>query len=218
MSNKKVAVILSGCGVYDGAEINEVVLTLLALESNDIQYQCFAPDIEQYHTVDHTTGDTEAIPRNVLKESARIVRGEILPLTDCLIEEFAAVIVPGGFGVAKSLSNFAAAESEFHVEKSTLSTLRKFADKKKPAGYMCIAPVLIPTVYGPDAKVTIGNDDSVIEFIRRSGGMHQLAGYDEIVFDEEKKIVTTPAFMLAKNLREAKIGIDKLVDKVVSLC
>lgn len=218
MSNKNVAVVLSGCGVYDGAEINEVVLTLLALESNGVSYQCFAPDIEQYHAVDHTTGDTEAVTRNVLKESARIVRGEIMPLTGCNSDEFDAVIVPGGFGVAKNLSNFAAGEPDFYIEKSTLSTLKKFADKKKPAGYMCIAPVLVPVVYGQDVSVTVGNDEGVIEFIRKSGCTHQLAGHDEIVVDEAKNVVTTPAFMLAKNLGEAKAGIDKLVEKIISLC
>lgn len=218
MSNKKIAVILSGNGVFDGAEINEVVLTLLALENNNITYQCFAPDIVQYHVVDHRNGNTQDETRNVLTESARIVRGHIKPVTECNSDEFAGVIVPGGFGVAKNLSNFATGEAEFHVDTDTLSALQQFAVANKPAGFMCIAPVLIPSVYGPDVKLTIGNDGNVIDFIRRKGCQHQVARYDEIVVDDARNVVTTPAYMLAQNIREAKVGIDRLVDKIVSLC
>jgi enhancing lycopene biosynthesis protein 2 len=218
MSNKKIAVILSGCGVFDGAEINEVVLTLLALENHEATYQCFAPDTEQYHVIDHRNGDTLPETRNVLTESARIVRGNVKPVTECDSNDYAGVIVPGGFGVAKNLSNFARGEPELHIDHDTLSALKQFAAVNKPAGYMCIAPVLIPSVYGPDAKLTIGNDGNVIDFIRRAGCQHQIASYDEIVVDEVKNIVTTPAYMLAQTIREAKQGIDKLVEKIVSLC
>ncbi|MDO6409418.1 isoprenoid biosynthesis glyoxalase ElbB [Pantoea phytobeneficialis] len=217
MSNKKVAVLLSGCGVFDGAEINEVVLTLLALENNGFSHQCFAPDIQQHHVIDHKKGDIPPEIRNVFTESARIVRGNIKPVTECNSEQFAAVIVPGGFGVAKNLSNFATGESEFRVEKNTLSALKQFAAENKPAGYMCIAPILIPSVYGPDVKITIGNDGEVIEFIKKAGCQHQIARYNEIVVDETRNVVTTPAYMLAQSIKEAKEGIDKLVEKVVSL-
>nr|WP_159465178.1 isoprenoid biosynthesis glyoxalase ElbB [Scandinavium goeteborgense] len=220
MSNINVAVILSGCGVFDGAEINEVVLTLLALENKGVAYQCFAPDIEQHHVIDHITGETMNESRNVLKEAARIVRGNIKPVMECSCDEFSAVIVPGGFGAAKNLSNFATRgeNDDFCVDKSTLKVLTMFAGKNKPAGYMCIAPVILPSVYGRGITMTIGNDENVIEFIEKAGCRHQTAAYNETVIDDERKVVTTPAYMLAKNIAQAKEGIDKLVAEVVSMC
>ncbi|HCM9649073.1 isoprenoid biosynthesis glyoxalase ElbB [Enterobacter bugandensis] len=217
MDKKTVAVVLSGCGVYDGAEINEVVLTLLALENNGCEYQCFAPDIDQYHVIDHTTGNITTGSRNVLKEAARIVRGNIKPVTECSADLYSAVIIPGGFGVAKNLSTFALDGDSLDVNPDTYKVLQQFARSNKPAGYMCIAPVLIPVIYGRNVRVTIGNDKETIEYIERSGCVHQLAGFDEIVVDEERKVVTTPAYMLATKISEAKTGIDKLVSEVIRL-
>ncbi|EUM16626.1 hypothetical protein L465_00440 [Enterobacter sp. BIDMC 29] len=217
MDKKTVAVVLSGCGVYDGAEINEVVLTLLALENNGCEYQCFAPDIDQHHVIDHTTGNITTGSRNVLKEAARIVRGNIKPVTECSADLYSAVIIPGGFGVAKNLSTFALGGDNLDVNPDTYKVLQQFARSNKPAGYMCIAPVLIPVIYGHNVRVTIGNDKETIDYIERSGCVHQLAGFDEIVVDEERKVVTTPAYMLATKISEAKTGIDKLVSEVIRL-
>lgn len=217
MDKKTVAVILSGCGVYDGAEINEVVLTLLALENNGCEYQCFAPDIDQHHVIDHTTGNIATGSRNVLKEAARIVRGNIKPVTECSADLYSAVIIPGGFGVAKNLSTFALDGDNLDVNSDTYKVLQQFARSNKPAGYMCIAPVLIPVIYGRNVRVTIGNDKETIDYIERSGCVHQIAGFDEIVVDEERKVVTTPAYMLATKISEAKTGIDKLVSEVIRL-
>lgn len=217
MDKKKVAVVLSGCGVYDGAEINEVVLTLLALENNGCEYQCFAPDIDQHHVIDHTTGNITTGSRNVLKEAARIVRGNINPVTECSADLYSAVIIPGGFGVAKNLSTFALDGDNLDVNPDAYTVLQQFARSNKPAGYMCIAPVLIPVIYGRNVRVTIGNDKETIDYIERSGCVHQLAGFDEIVVDKERKVVTTPAYMLATKISEAKTGIDKLVSEVIRL-
>ncbi len=217
MDKKMVAVVLSGCGVYDGAEINEVVLTLLALENNGCEYQCFAPDIEQYHVIDHASGSITTGKRNVLNESARIVRGNIKPLKECSVDLYSAVIIPGGFGVAKNLSTFAFDGDSLELNSDVNAVLQKFAQLHKPAGYMCIAPVLIPVIYGRNVRMTIGNDKDTIDYIERSGCIHQLAGFDEIVVDEEKKVVTTPAYMLATKISEAKAGIDKLVREVIRL-
>ncbi|WMU73277.1 isoprenoid biosynthesis glyoxalase ElbB [Enterobacter bugandensis] len=217
MDKKTVAVVLSGCGVYDGAEINEVVLTLLALENNGCEYQCFAPDIDQHHVIDHTTGNITTGSRNVLKEAARIVRGNIKPVTECSADLYSAVIIPGGFGVAKNLSTFALDGDSLDMNTDTYKVLQQFSRLQKPAGYMCIAPVLIPLIYGRNVRVTIGNDKETIDYIERSGCVHQIAGFDEIVVDEERKVVTTPAYMLATKISEAKTGIDKLVSEVIRL-
>ena len=104
--SKKIAVILSGCGVYDGAEVHESVITLLRLDQRGAQVQCFAPDIPQLHVVNHLTGEEMPESRNVLVESARIARGEVKDIKQANAEEFDALIVPGGFGAAKNLSAF----------------------------------------------------------------------------------------------------------------
>ncbi|GFN45354.1 isoprenoid biosynthesis glyoxalase ElbB [Candidatus Regiella insecticola] len=216
-TDKKVAVILSGCGVYDGAEINEVVLTLLSLEENKIQYQCFAPDIEQYHVVNHCTGNEVTERRNVLVESARIVRGKIKPLSKYEASEFAAMIVPGGFGVAKNFSDFAFKGANVKVEKGFLAICEAFKNSKKPVGFMCIAPVLLSKIYGKGVVLTVGNDKDTIAAISTMGGEHKVSTVNEIVFDEKNKIVTTPAYMLATSIFEAKKGIDMLIKKIIEI-
>lgn len=214
MKHKKVAVILSGCGVYDGAEINEVVLTLLALEDNHMSYQCFAPDIAQHHVINHITGATMPEKRNILIEAARIVRGNIKPIIECEHHEFSAVIVPGGFGVAKNLSTFAFHGAELTIDPQVSNILNQFKKAAKPAGYICIAPTLLPHIYGTGVILTIGNDAETIAAVEKMGAIHRLATVNEIVIDHTNKVVTTPAYMLANSITEAKIGIDKLVSKI----
>lgn len=217
MKGKKFAVILSGCGVYDGAEINEVVLTLLALETNGVSYQCYAPDISQHHVINHLTGQELSGERNVLTESARIVRGSVKNLLHCSPNDYDALVVPGGFGVAKNLSDFAFEGADFQLDPTVLSVLRGFKLQNKPAGYMCIAPVLLPLVYGRGVKLTVGNDENTISIVEQLGGSHQRASFDQIVADEINKVVSTPAYMLSGSIAEAKQGIDKLIQKLIDM-
>lgn len=211
MSKKKFAVILSGAGVFDGTEINEVVLTQLSLACRQIDYQCFAPDIDQFEVIDHLTGKTSFEKRNVLSESARIVRGDVLNLKECNVGDYDALIVPGGFGVAKNLSNFASMGELLEINADVFAVLNGFKIAKKPVGYLCIAPVLLPCIYGSGVILTIGNDLNTIAIVERLGGTHKVARVDEIVIDFTNKVVTTPAYMLASNIYEASLGIDKLV-------
>ncbi|CAK9883877.1 MAG: Glyoxalase ElbB [Candidatus Erwinia impunctatus] len=212
--SRKFAVLLSGCGVYDGAEINEVVLTLLALEKNNISYQCFAPDIEQHHVINHLSGEVTGEKRNVLAEAARITRGNVKDLSCCITDEFDALVVPGGFGVAKTLSSFAFEGESFQINSDVLALLNRFRLAEKPAGYICIAPVLLPLVYGPGVILTIGNDATTIAVVEKLGAVHHKAAVDEIVVDETNQVVTTPAYMLAGSISEAQQGIDKLVARL----
>ena len=214
---KNVAVILSGCGVFDGAEINEVVLTLLHLEKNGASYQCFAPDQAQHHVVNHITGEEMPETRNVLVESARIVRGNIKPLADCNVAEFDALIVPGGFGVAKNLSSFAFNGTNMTVNSELLDVANAFKKADKPAGYMCIAPALCAHIYGQGVKATIGTDEDTASALTAMGTAHCPAEVGDIVIDESKKLVTTPAYMLAENIVQAERGITKLVTAVLQM-
>jgi enhancing lycopene biosynthesis protein 2 len=214
---KKIAVILAGCGVFDGSEINEVVLTLLHIEKNGFKYQCFAPNIQQLHTINHLSGEEMPDRRNVLIEAARIARGDIKALNDLEVTDFDALIVPGGFGAAKNLCDFAMAGTNAVINDDVLTACKGFAKTKKPVGYMCISPALIPFVYD-NATLTIGNDADTAQALNSLGANHTQCAVDQIAIDTKHKIVTTPAYMLAKSITEADVGIEKLVKNVISLC
>ena len=215
---KKVAVILSGCGVYDGSEVHEVVLTLLALEQNSATYRCFAPNIEQHHVINHLSGEVTEETRHVLIESARLCRGDVEDISELNAKDFDALIVPGGFGVAKNLCTFALNATDYTINAQILRATRAFAHAAKPAGYMCIAPTLLPFVYGPGVQGTIGSDNDTAKLIVAKGLVHTDCSVDDIYIDQVNKVVTTPAYMLATSLNEVSIGITKLVRNVLLLC
>jgi enhancing lycopene biosynthesis protein 2 len=215
--HKKVAVILSGCGVYDGAEIHESVLTLLRLDQRGAEVQCFAPNIPQRHVVNHVTGEEMPEARNVLVESARIARGAIQDIREANVNDFDALIIPGGFGSAKNLSDFASQGSACRVESQLLTLAEAFATAGKPVGLICITPALAAKIYGPGVTCTIGNDPDTAAAIVKMGGLHEECEVTEIVEDTARKLVTTPAYMTAKSISEAAAGINKLVDRVLEL-
>lgn len=215
---KNVAVILSGSGVYDGAELHEAVLTLLAIELEGAKYQCFAPDVEQLHVINHLTGEvTEGETRNVLIESARIARGDIKPVTQCNVDDFDVLILPGGFGAAKNLCTFAVEGESCSFNEAVLDTCVSFAKAKKPAAYACIAPTLAAKVYGNHVKLTIGNDEATAQGLNALGAEHVNCDVNEVVVDNEAKLVTTPAYMLAQSITEAHQSISKMVKTVLSM-
>ncbi|MBB3102615.1 isoprenoid biosynthesis glyoxalase ElbB [Azomonas macrocytogenes] len=216
--NKKVAVILSGCGVYDGSEIYESVITLLRLDQRGAEVQCFAPDISQLHVINHLTGEETAESRNVLVESARLARGQIKSLREARVDDFDALIVPGGFGAAKNLSDFAIQGAASSVQPDVLSVAKSFAQAGKPIGLICIAPAMAAQIYGAGVICTLGQEDSdAAAAVRDMGARHQACAVEDIVEDSAHKLVTTPAYMLAKNIGEAATGINKLVDRVLEL-
>ncbi|WP_434570998.1 isoprenoid biosynthesis glyoxalase ElbB [Pseudomonas sp. Z1-14] len=215
--SKKVAVILSGCGVYDGAEIHESVITLLRLDQRGAQVQCFAPNIAQLHVINHLTGEEMPESRNVLVESARIARGNVKDLREARAEDFDALIVPGGFGSAKNLSNFAVEGAGCSVQPQVLALTEAFAEAGKPVGLICISPALAAKIYGPGVTCTIGTDADTAAAVTKMGGTHEECLVTDIVEDTARKLVSTPAYMLAQNISEAASGINKLVDRVLEL-
>lgn len=213
---KKVALVLSGCGVFDGAEIYESVLTLLRLHQRGAKVQAFAPDEDQMHVVNHLTGEVaEGESRNVLVESARIVRGNIKPLREAKAGDFDALIVPGGFGAAKNLCNFATEGSSLKVQEDLLALAKAFAAASKPIGLICIAPVMSAAIYGEGVECTIGQDVETANAIAEMDAAHCPCAVEEIHIDKAKKLVTTPAFMLAEDIGQAADGINRLVDTVL---
>ena len=215
--SKKIAVILSGCGVYDGAEVHESVITLLRLDQRGAQVQCFAPNISQLHVINHLTGEEMPESRNVLVESARIARGNIKDIREASVEDFVALIVPGGFGAAKNLSNFAIEGAGCTVQPDVLALTEAFAEAGKPVGLICISPALAAKIYGPGVTCTIGNDADTAAAMNKMGATHAECAVTDIVEDKARKLVSTPAYMLAQSISEAASGINKLVDRVLEL-
>jgi enhancing lycopene biosynthesis protein 2 len=215
--SKKIAVILSGCGVYDGAEIHESVITLLRLDQRGALVQCFAPNIAQLHVINHLTGKEMPESRNVLVESARIARGNIKDIREADVEDFDALIVPGGFGAAKNLSNFAVEGAGCSVQPDVLALTEAFAEAGKPVGLICISPALAAKIYGPGVTCTIGNDADTAAAMNKMGATHAECAVTDIVEDKARKLVSTPAYMLAQSISEAASGINKLVDRILEL-
>lgn len=216
---KKVAVILSGCGVYDGAEIHESVLTLLALDRAGVEIVCAAPDAEQLHVVNHLTG--ESIPaekRFVLIESARIARGKIKAVRKLDVADLDAVILPGGFGAAKNISTFAVKGEQATVNKEVAEFLITAQEAGKPIGFACIAPAIAAQLFGSQGvQFTIGTDAATGHALEKWGGKHVSCPVDDVVVDHKLKIVSTPAYMLAERITEAEAGINKMVAEVLGM-
>ncbi len=216
---QKVAVILSGCGVYDGAEIQEAVLTLLALDHAGAAVTCAAPDIAQKHVIDHSTGsESPDEDRNVMVEAARISRGPIQPLSTLQAGDFDAIIFVGGFGVAKNLSSFAFDGAAYDADPEVVDLIQLAHSRGIPLGFMCIAPVLAARALGDQSvQLTIGNDPEIAAALEAKGARHVNCPVDDVIRDATNRVVSTPAYMLATSISEAEAGIKKLVATVLQL-
>jgi enhancing lycopene biosynthesis protein 2 len=218
MTKKHVAVVLSGCGVYDGAEIHESVLSLLALERQGADYQCFAPDIDQYHVINHLTGDEMDETRSVLVEAARIARGNIKALDEFDADAFDALMLPGGFGAAKNLSTLAFDGPGCSVNPDVKKAVNAMIDAGKPIGALCITPAVIAKILeGQSAKLTIGSDPGTIGAIEAMGGKHQETTHAEVVIDEKLKLVTSPCYMLDATISQIAEGAENTVTEMLAL-
>ena len=213
---KKIAIVLSGSGVYDGAEIHESTLTMLAVARQGAQYQCFAPDINQAHVINHLTGEEVQEIRNVLVESARIARGNVKPLSEFKADDYDAIIFPGGFGAAKNLCTFAFDGIDCTVIPEAEHAIREMVSADKPIGALCISPVLVTKILG-DVKVTIGQDEGTLQAIEQMGGFHENTNHGEIVVDDKYKLVTTPCYMLDASIDQIADGAENVVKKVLEL-
>jgi len=211
---KKFAVILAGCGVYDGAEVHEAVLTLLAIDKLGASYSCFAPDIPQAHVINHLTGEVTGEARNVLTESARITRGEIKPLDLYDPSDFDALILPGGFGCAKNLCNWAFsgdnATVDTQVERAITDTYRA----GKPIGALCIAPVILARIF-KGTRMTTGQDPASGAFITGTGNEYIATSSGEVVVDPAHKLYTTPCYMLDASISEVAEGAENIVREML---
>lgn len=212
---KKFAVVLSGNGVYDGAEIHEATLTLLAIKKLGADYSIFAPDIAQHHVVNHLTGEEMPETRNVLVESARIARGKISNLNSFNARDFDALIFPGGFGVAKNLSTWAFNGPDCKVNSDVEKAIKDMSSLQKPIGALCISPVVIAKILG-NVEVTIGQDKATAEAVEKTGARHVNTTHGDVVRDTHRPIFTTPCYMLDADIVQIADGAENIVKAILA--
>ncbi len=217
----RVAVLLAGCGHRDGAEIREAVLTLLALDQHGVQVRCVAPDADQHDVVDHLTGrPVVGQTRNMRVEAARIARGEVLDVARVSAADFDALVMPGGFGVAKNLCGFAFEGAQASVRPDVLAFLRGFLEAGKPVGAICIAPALLALALaklGRSGTLTLGVDEGCAAAVTTLGSTHERhATPREIAVDEAQNLITTPAYMFDEaRISDVATGIERAVAEVI---
>jgi len=212
---KNFAVILSGCGVYDGAEIHEATLSMWAIAKQGATYDVFAPDIKQYHVINHLTGEEMPETRNVLVESARIARGNIKPLSAFQPDAYDMMLLPGGFGAAKNLSTFAFDGPDCTINTDVEQAIRGMHQAGKPIGALCISPVLLARILG-GVKLTIGSDQGTAQAVENLGAEHVVTTHGQVVVDEKNNIYTTPCYMLDASITDIADGADNIVRAMLS--
>lgn len=214
---KRIGLVLSGCGVFDGSEIHEAVFSLLHLRKHGYEVVCLAPDIPQHHVINHLTGEESPEKRNVLVESARIARGKIRDLATARAAEFDGLFFPGGFGAAKNLSTFALQGASATVDPEVRRIIREMHDAKKPLGFLCISPTLAALVIGNGVEVTIGNDPGTAGAIETAGGRHINKAVDQAYVDQIHRVVTAPAYMYDADITEVERAAAACVDAFAKL-
>jgi len=215
----RVGVVLSGCGYLDGSEIHESVLAALYLEQEGAEVVFAAPDMPQAQVVDHGSG--EPVPgetRNVLTEAARIARGDIVAVERLSADSLDALVLPGGFGAALNLCDFAGKGPQCSVHPGVEALLRAMHAAGKPIGAICIAPALIARVLGSEKPaLTIGDDRTTAAALAACGARHEDCEVGEVVHDSRLRLVSTPAYMLGPRISDVATGIAKLCRQVVAL-
>jgi enhancing lycopene biosynthesis protein 2 len=215
---KRIGIVLSGCGALDGSDTHETVLTLLALDRAGAEVLCAAPDIDQVHVINHLTQEESSEVRNVLVESARIARGNVVDIDTLDAHTIDGLILPGGFGAVKNLSTFALKGPDGDVNPQVLKLLQQVHAAQKPIGAMCISPAtVVMALKEHKPSVTIGMDETAAAAFYRMGGGHHCCEVDAIYVDPVNKIVSTPGYMLGSGLKEIATGIEKLVQKIIEL-
>lgn len=216
--SRKIGFVLAGCGVFDGAEIHESVLSMLALQRKGYELVFFAPDVAKAHVINHQKGEpSEGETRQVLVESARVARTAVTDITRANVEQLDGLFFPGGFGVAKNLCTFAFEGERMTVNEGVASLIKGFHSAGKPMTFLCIAPVLPAKVLGNGVELTIGTDPDVAGKIELMGGKHVNKAVDEVHVDKTNRIVTSPAYMSAKNLLDVEASVAAAVEAFAEL-
>jgi enhancing lycopene biosynthesis protein 2 len=224
----KIGILLSGCGVYDGAEIHESVLTMLAIQEANAEYVCIGVNELQHHVINHLNGEEMHESRNMLTEAARIARGEIVDIEHIIIRDLDALVIPGGFGNAKSLTTWAFDGPDGEILPSVRKLILELAENKKPIAALCVSPIVVAkALEGSEYKInmTIGSDKAaspynISEFsqgIQQTGAFTEMKTIHEILIDEKNKIVTAPCYMMDVSLLDIRNNIQQAINALVKL-
>ncbi len=213
--SKNIAVILSGCGASDGSEIHEAISTLIAIDKLGAKYTCYAPNRNQFHVINHLNGEVMQEKRNILVEAARIARGKVKPLSDFVGQED-ALIIPGGYGAAKNLCDYAFKGANCSVNEDIAKAVELMFNKKKPIGALCIAPIILAKVLN-NITLTLGENSDASLAAQKMGATHKTTSKHEIVVDIKNKIVTSPCYMVDSSIYDIVIGAENAVKAVLEL-
>ncbi len=214
MKRPSVGVVLAGCGFLDGAEIHESVLSLYFLDRAGFDIHCFAPDKPQHHVINHLTGEPMAETRNVLVEAARIARGKVKPLSQAQMSHIDALVIPGGYGAAKNLSDLAFRGAQAEVDGDLVRLIGEAVTAHKPIVAICISPAVVAAALhklGRGATLTIGHDEGTAQAIEQLGSQHKTCAVTHAVVDEANRIISTPAYMLGPGPKDVGAGIEEAV-------
>lgn len=225
---KKVAVLLAGCGVYDGSEIHEAVFTLLSIARQGGSYQCFAPDKEQLHVINHVTGSEMPEKRNVLVESARIARGEIKPVSELKPSEYDGLVIPGGFGAAKNLNQWAIKGPEGEIDPDVARVIREFVKARIPVAGLCMGPTVIASALKgvlTGARLTVGSTaekspydiQAISNGLVSTGAVAEYKTIREFTVDDELKIVTAPCYMMEGSIDQVYGNVQQAIEALFDL-
>lgn len=215
MPTKRFAVILAGSGKLDGNDLHEAVLLLAAVARHGATYQCFAPDVEQHEVVDHLSGNPMPERRSVLRESARIARGDVKPLSAFRANDFDGLLMPGGYGVAKNLCTYAFAGENCTVNAEVAAAIKEMHAQGKPIGAMCIAPIVLAKVLG-HGTITLGQPSETSHDAEKMGMTLQSSGHGQVVVDKVNHLYTTPCYMLDSTIADIWDGADALITAIMA--
>lgn len=228
MSKKKIGVLLSGSGVFDGSEIHESVFTLLAVDKRNGEAVCFAPDADQHHVINHLNGDEMNEKRNILTESARIARGKIQDVTKADVKALDALVIPGGFGTAKNHTKWAFEGPDGKIRSDVKKLINDFSAAGKPILGLCMAPTTIAkALEGSDRKVklTVGTteENSPYDIKAISGGMEktgakaEMKTVKEVLVDEDNRIITAPCYMMEASVSQVHENIEAATEELFKM-
>lgn len=225
---KKIGVLLSGNGVYDGSEIHESVFTLLSIAENGGQYVCVAPNMDQHHVVDHTTGNEMEQTRNVLTEAARIARGDISDLATISADDLDALVLPGGFGAAKNLTKWAFSGPDGEIHPEVKRIIAEMVIAKKPVVGLCMAPTVIAKAMensGVEVRLTVGTDqepspyeiEAISQGMEKTGAVAEMKTKNEVLVDVQNKIISAPCYMMEASIVDVRSNTKQAIDELFKL-
>jgi enhancing lycopene biosynthesis protein 2 len=223
-----IGVLLSGCGVYDGAEIQESILTLLAIEEIGATYTCISIDADQYHVVNHLTGEEMPEKRNMMVEAARIARGAVKEIKSIQPADIDALVIPGGFGSAKNFTTWAFDGPNGTIRDDVKLLLVNMINVGKPIVALCVSPVVLAKAFeGSSVKLnlTIGSsaEDSPYEIpmfevgLQATGAKTEEKTIREILVDRENKVITAPCYMMEASVLEIRNNIKQAIEALKEL-